>query len=133
MNKESLNKEPLNENLLNNLLKNYKEIKDMENKYSKMAEPLNKEIKDYLLDYNIEKFEGDEYIAVISKSISEKWVEPLLIERLKKLGHPEAVKTVETIDYSKLESLLYNGVIKEAKVKDCKTITERVTLRVNNI
>lgn len=126
------NKNEFNENLMDSLLKEYSEAKDMENRYRKVAEPLNKEIKDYLLSYNIEKYESDksDITAVISKTNKVSWVEPILIERLKKLGHSEAVKTIEVVDYEKLESLLYNDIIKEKKIEDCKNIKEIITLRI---
>ena len=129
---ENNKKEELNEDLLNSLLKEYSEAKDMENKYHKVAEPLNKEIKDYLMSFNLEKYESEksDITATLSKTNKVSWVEPILIERLKKLGHSEAVKTIEVIDYEKLESLLYNGVIKEKKIEDCKNIKEVITLRL---
>lgn len=134
MGEQAVNKDKiLPTNVLNDLMKQYYDAKELEKKTQALIKPLNEEIKKYLIDNNIDKLDEDEldYKASISKTNKVSWVEPILIERLKKLGFEEAIKTKEYVDMTILESLLYNGKIKEKKIEDCKNVTEIITLRVN--
>lgn len=134
MGEQAVNKDKvLPTNVLNDLMRQYYDAKELEKKTQALIKPLNEEIKKYLIDNNIDKLDEDEldYKASISKTNKVSWVEPILIERLKKLGFGEAIKTKEYVDMTILESLLYNGKIKEKKIEDCKNVTEIITLRVN--
>lgn len=123
----------MNENMLNELLGNYYDLKELEKSTAAKIKPLNEEIKQYFLENQIEKFDNKDfdYKASISKTEKASWVEPILIERLKKLGFGECIKTKEYVDMAMFESYLYNGKLKEAKIKDCKNVNEIISLRVS--
>lgn len=121
----------LSDNQLNILFENYVIEKEKEKKIKDVVKQLNDEIKGYFLQNGFDKIDTDDYKASVSKSEKVSWVEPVLINKLKKLGFNELIKTKEYVDFDLLESYIYNKQLKETSIKDCKNITEVITLRVN--
>lgn len=122
----------MNNEQLNLMLTQYYEAKEAEREAAAIAKPLNEEIKSYMLQNKIMEIDESDidYKVKLTKTEKINWIEPVLIDRLKSLGFTEAVKTKEYIDYSVLETLIYNKKIKTKTIDDCKTIKETLTLRV---
>lgn len=122
----------MNNEQLNLMLTQYYEAKEAEREAAAIAKPLNEEIKSYMLQNKIMEIDESDidYKVKLTKTEKINWIEPVLIDRLKSLGFTEAVKTKEYIDYSVLETLIYNKKIKTKTIDDCKTIKETLILRV---
>lgn len=118
---------------INEIMEHYYHLKQKESLLKNDLDTFNKMLKDYFIKNDLEKFEGDNFKATVSKRETVKWVEPVLIERLKKLGFGELVKTKEYVDMKLLEDYLYTNQIKETKIRDCKTVSEVITLKVSEV
>ena len=78
----------------------------------------------------MDKYETNDYKASVTKVIKKKYIDKLLIPRLKSLGFSEAIDKVEVINNDVLESLLYNNKLKIEDIEDCQNIEEIISLRV---
>lgn len=120
-------------NEVNEAIEHYYHLKQQESKIKNDLEAYNKLIKNYALSNDLENIEYAGYKANVSKRVKTSWVEPILIEKLKKLGYPELVKTKEYVDLELLENYIYTKQIKEAKIKDCKNEMEIIILKVSEV
>ena len=96
-----------------------------------MADDFNAAIKTLMAELDKEEFvTSNGLIAKRSVQKRESFNEGKLIERLKELGAVGAIKTVEVVDYDRLEDAIYNEEFDATKIADCKQIKEVVTLKV---
>lgn len=120
-------------NEVNEAIEHYYHLKQQESEIKNELDAYNKLIKDYALSNDLENIEYAGYKANVSKRIKTSWVEPILIEKLKKLGYSELVKTKEYVDLELLENYIYTKQIKEARIKDCKNEMEIIILKVSEV
>lgn len=121
--------------ILEQMIDDYKEGKDKENALKKSNNALNKNIKSYMQEHNLNNASSDKYTVSLSVTNKESLNEDLAIEIIKsKLGGPllaTVIKQKEYIDEDALEKLIYNGDFDPndlVKAKITKTIhTLRVT------
>lgn len=116
---------------LENYIEEFYIVKNEADKYKKLAEEDNKQIKDLM-----NKLDKDEYItenglqAKITIQNRESFNEPLLISKLTELNHTEIIDLVPTINYDKLEDAIYNGKIDASILSEFKETKQVVTLKV---
>ena len=122
---------------LSKVIDEYKESKDKENALKKANDSMSKYIKQYMLDKDMTKANGEKYSVTMSKTIKQKLNEDLAIEIIKEnLGGAllaSVIKQKEYIDEDALEKLVYNGDFDIAKLAKAEINTTTYTLRTSVI
>ena len=118
---------------INEMLEEYYRLKERQKRLNAQIDTMNKEIKDYMITNETDKLEAENYKADLKKQEKTTWVEPILIEKLKKIGYNELIKTKEYVDYDLMEKYIYTNQLKITKVKDCMNKIEILTLRVSEV
>lgn len=119
-----------NLNTLNELLPIFYTNKEKAEKYKKLAEEQNAEIKKIMGDEYL--FENDEYRAVLSTATRVTMDENKLLDILKK-NNINCIRTREYVDMDALENLIYHNDIPKDVLKlisKCKSEKETKSLRV---
>lgn len=118
---------------LSKVIDEYKESKDKENALKKANDRMGKDIKQYMLDNDMTKANGEKYTVTMSKTVKQKLNEDLAIEIIKEnLGGAllaSVIKQKEYIDEDALEKLVYNGDFDITKLAKAKMVQETYTLR----
>ena len=122
---------------LSKAIDEYKESKDKENALKKANDRMSKDIKQYMLDNDMTKANGDKYTVTMSKTVKQKLNEDLAIEIIKEnLGGAllaSVIKQKEYIDEDALEKLVYNGDFDITKLAKAEINTTTYTLRTSVI
>lgn len=122
---------------LSKTIDEYKESKDKENTLKKANDSMSKDIKQYMLDNDMTKANGEKYSVTMSKTVKQKLNEDLAIEIIKEnLGGTllaSVIKQKEYIDEDALEKLFYNGDFDIAKLAKAEINTTTYTLRTSVI
>lgn len=131
-----------------NVIKFYEDKTEMD-RYKKICESENSDIKNLMLALDIDKHEVDGITATRSVSVKESFNEDKLIHLLENSTYinPDTgirnvciasglkiVKLKPYVDMDALEDALYKGLIPEdviVKMNDCKEVKETVSLRVS--
>ena len=117
---------------LEEYVKEFYIVKNEADKYKKLADEDNKEIKKLMQNNNLTEFKTTNgLLAKITIQNRESFNEDKLIEKLKELNVKTPIKTVEVIDYDALEDAIYNNVLDATKIIDCKQNKQVVTLKVS--
>lgn len=117
---------------LNNYIEEFYIVKSEADKYKKLAEENNKKIKELMEQSDLTEFTTENgLIAKITIQNRESFIEPKLIEALKKLELTDVIKTVEVIDYDELENAIYNGLVDAATLSEFKETKQIQTLKVS--
>ena len=121
---------------LSKAIDEYKESKDKENALKKANDRMGKDIKQYMIDNDMTKANGDKYTVTMSKTVKQKLNEDLAIEIIKENLDgallASVIKKKEYIDDDALEKLVYNGqfdiqLLQKAKIIKPPTITLRIS------
>ena len=122
---------------LSKVIDEYKESKDKENALKKANDRMGKDIKQYMLDNDMTKANGEKYTVTMSKTVKQKLNEDLAIEIIKEnLGGAllaSVIKQKEYIDEDALEKLVYNGDFDITKLAKAEINTTTYTLRTSVI
>ena len=122
---------------LSKAIDEYKESKDKENALKKANDHMGKDIKQYMIDNNMTKANGEKYTVTMSKTVKQKLNEDLAIEIIKEnLGGAllaSVIKQKEYIDEDALEKLVYNGDFDITKLAKAEINTTTYTLRTSVI
>ena len=122
---------------LSKAIDEYKESKDKENALKKANDHMGKDIKQYMLDNNMTKANGEKYTVTMSKTVKQKLNEDLAIEIIKEnLGGAllaSVIKQKEYIDEDALEKLVYNGDFDITKLAKAEINTTTYSLRTSVI
>lgn len=122
---------------LSKVIDEYKESKDKENALKKANDRMGKDIKQYMLDNDMPKANGEKYTVTMSKTVKQKLNEDLAIEIIKEnLGGAllaSVIKQKEYIDEDALEKLVYNGDFDITKLAKAEINTTTYTLRTSVI
>ena len=122
---------------LSKAIDEYKESKDKENALKKANDRMGKDIKQYMLDNDMTKANGDKYTVTMSKTVKQKLNEDLAIEIIKEnLGGAllaSVIKQKEYIDEDALEKLVYNGDFDITKLAKAEINTTTYMLRTSVI
>ena len=115
----------------------YKESKDKENALKKANDRIGKDIKQYMIDNNMTKANGEKYTVTMSKTVKQKLNEDLAIEIIKENLDgallASVIKQKEYIDEDALEKLVYNGDFDITKLAKAEINTTTYTLRTSVI
>ena len=115
----------------------YKESKDKENALKKANDRMGKDIKQYMLDNDMTKANGEKYTVTMSKTVKQKLNEDLAIEIIKEnldgAVLASVIKQKEYIDEDALEKLVYNGDFDITKLAKAEINTTTYTLRTSVI
>lgn len=118
---------------LSKTIDEYKESKDQENALKKANERMGKDIKQYMLDKDMTKANGEKYSVTMSKTVKQKLNEDLAIEIIKENLDgallASVIKQKEYIDEDVLEKIVYNGDFDINKLAKAKMVQETYTLR----
>ena len=122
---------------LSKAIDEYKESKDKENALKKANDRMGKDIKQYMLDNDMAKANGEKYTVTISKTVKQKLNEDLAIEIIKENLDgallASVIKQKEYIDEDALEKLVYNGDFDITKLAKAEINTTTYTLRTSVI
>ena len=122
---------------LSKAIDEYKESKDKENSLKKANDRIGKDIKQYMLDNNMTKANGEKYTVTMSKTVKQKLNEDLAIEIIKENLDgallASVIKQKEYIDEDALEKLVYNGDFDITKLAKAEINTTTYTLRTSVI
>ena len=122
---------------LSKAIDEYKESKDKENALKKANDRMGKDIKQYMLDNDMAKANGEKYTVTISKTVKQKLNEDLAIEIIKENLDgallSSVIKQKEYIDEDALEKLVYNGDFDITKLAKAEINTTTYTLRTSVI
>lgn len=121
-----------NESRLNEIIQRFFDKKNIADSCKKEAENYNKEIKELLQQMNETEFETDNgLIAKMTISERESFNEPSLIQKLSEIDATEAIDLVPTINWDKIEDMIYNGKLDASILTPYKEVKEVVTLKVS--
>ena len=122
---------------LSKVIDEYKESKDKENALKKANDRMGKDIKQYMLDNDMTKANGEKYAVTMSKTVKQKLNEDLAIEIIKENLDgallASVIKQKEYIDEDALEKLVYNGDFDITKLAKAEINTTTYTLRTSVI
>ena len=122
---------------LSKAIDEYKESKDKENSLKKANDRIGKDIKQYMLDNNMTKANGEKYTVTMSKTVKQKLNEDLAIEIIKENLDgallASVIKQKEYIDEDALEKLVYNGDFDITKLAKAEINTTTYSLRTSVI
>ena len=122
---------------LSEAIDSYKESKDKENALKKANDRMGKDIKQYMLDNDMTKANGEKYAVTMSKTVKQKLNEDLAIEIIKENLDgallASVIKQKEYIDEDALEKLVYNGDFDITKLAKAEINTTTYTLRTSVI
>ena len=122
---------------LSKAIDEYKESKDKENALKKANDRMGKDIKQYMLDNDMTKANGEKYTVTMSKTVKQKLNEDLAMEIIKEnldgVLLASVIKQKEYIDEDALEKLVYNGDFDITKLAKAEINTTTYTLRTSVI
>ena len=122
---------------LSKVIDEYKESKDKENALKKANDRMGKDIKQYMMDNDMTKANGEKYTVTISKTVKQKLNEDLAIEIIKENLDgallASVIKQKEYIDEDALEKLVYNGDFDITKLAKAEINTTTYSLRTSVI
>ena len=122
---------------LSKAIDEYKESKDRENALKKANDRMGKDIKQYMIDNNMTKANGEKYTVTMSKTVKQKLNEDLAIEIIKENLDgallASVIKQKEYIDEDALEKLVYNGDFDITKLAKAEINTTTYSLRTSVI
>ena len=122
---------------LSKAIDEYKESKDKENSLKKANDRMGKDIKQYMMDNDMTKANGEKYTVTISKTVKQKLNEDLAIEIIKENLDgallASVIKKKQYIDEDALEKLVYNGDFDITKLAKAEINTTTYSLRTSVI
>ena len=122
---------------LSKAIDEYKESKDKENSLKKANDRIGKDIKQYMIDNDMTKANGEKYTVTMSETVKQKLNEDLAIEIIKENLDgallASVIKQKEYIDEDALEKLVYNGDFDITKLAKAEINTTTYTLRTSVI
>lgn len=117
---------------LNTLMDSFYAKKDRLDYYKKETDSENKRIKELMTELNLTEFVNDNGLqAKITVQKRENFIEDKLISYLIDNNFVDAIELVPTINYDKLEDMIYNGRINASELAEYKTIKEVPTLKIS--
>lgn len=124
---------------LADIVDSYKDAKDEEKAIKKVVGDLNTQLKEKMLEDNLDSIDGNNgYCVTLTTTQKESLNEERAIEILKEALTPaqlrKVVKKKEYIDDDELEKLVYNGKFDMSQLECCREFGEPThTLRITKI
>ena len=94
---------------------------------------LNAGIKKEMKAGNLKDFEVGDLKATLSSYDKAVMNQDKLLQKLKDLGLTQCIKTVEAVDETVLEDMIYKGEVSASKFEDCNNVTQVETLKVKKV
>ena len=117
---------------LNDYVEEFYIVKGEADKYKRLADEDNKKIKELMQKDNLTEFETDNgLIAKMNTQQRESFNETALMEKLLEIDAKEAIDLVPTINWDKVEDMIYNGKLSPSILAPYKEVKEVVTLKVS--
>ena len=119
---------------LTTLIESYGKNKSQLDKFKKLCDKENKQIKELMVEGNHSDFESDNYVAKYYESERTSFDSEKALAILKRAGINQCVKTIEVLDEDVLESMLYNDEIPKEilpELNDCTEVKKVPTLKVS--
>lgn len=123
--------------MLNELINSYVQHKYSFDELKKICDAENKEIKKAMKEAGVNKYTVGGYVAKYQVQKRETMNEEMLLDMFRVLNSRDLtlgiIKTKEYIDYSALESAIYNGKIPSEMIADmdkAREVTEVEVLRI---
>lgn len=113
------------------LINSFYENKVQFDKYKKITDSENKEIKEIMSERGWSEFSTDNLVAKKSVQQRESFNEPALIEKLLEIDAKETIDLVPVINWDKVEDMIYNGKLDPSILAPYKETKEVVTLKVS--
>ena len=85
----------------------------------KDADKLKEKAKEKMAELNMVEYEVGDLVATINHQDRSSLNPDKLLEKMKKLGHTKVIKTVEKVDETAVEDLIYKGELKPEDIADC--------------
>ena len=118
------------EQTLQVVIPRYYENNENAKSFKKIADADNKVIKTMMERGEFEEFEVGDIVANLTERTSTGYVEDLLLAKIKELGVPGIIKTVEVVDREALESAIAHGEIDMEDLVDTQKTTTSTALYV---
>lgn len=129
---ENLELTEIEKSNLEELIRLFFEDKTSLDSYKKSTEELNTQIKDIMNNFKMIDFATEDgLVAKVTNRTSETFNEELLINKLKELNLNDIIKTVEVIDYDKLENAIYNNQLNAEELTPFKIVKTSQSLKVS--
>lgn len=127
--KDSSNDDVMTE--LNNLIKDFYTNDNLCKKYKKIADPIKEQIKNIMIDKNLQSYKFDDYKTSCSVIQSASFDPDILLAIVKDMGLTQLIKTKEYVDEDLLEQMLYKQNLDASKFAPAQIIKESVRLQVS--
>lgn len=122
-----IKKQVKSDDYFSSLVSRFKEVKSKYDVIEKEYTTLKEDIKKYMIDNEVSTAENDGFTVKLQKVEKQSFDVENLINFGTTNGY-DFVKLVETIDYEKLESLIYNGFISPKQLEPYQKINVQYRL-----
>lgn len=133
---EAIEKSGLSNELYQSLRKDistYYEVSNQVKSLKKSMDVLNKNIKEQLMQENLDHVEVGGYSAKITTISSVSFDPDILLALVKEIGREDLIKTREYVDVDDIERLVYTGELNAKDVAPAQILKEQVRLNVGKV
>ena len=133
---EAIEKSGLSNELYQSLKKDistYYEVNNQVKSLKKSMDVLNKNIKEQLMQENLDHVEVGGYSAKITTVSSVSFDPDILLALVKEIGREDLIKTREYVDVDDIERLVYTGKLNAKDVAPAQILKEQVRLNVGKV
>jgi uncharacterized protein (DUF2344 family) len=100
---------------------------------AKLKKPLNELLKKEMKEGSLTELSGTKAKAIYSVQERTSLLEEKLLQKLKDLGHTEAIVVRETVDQNAVTQLMYDGVLPAEFLADCIETKEVQVLNIKKL
>ena len=133
---EAIEKSGLSTELYQSLksdISTYYEVNNQVKSLKKSMDVLNKNIKEQLMQENLDHVEVGGYSAKITTVSSVSFDPDILLALVKEIGREDLIKTREYVDVDDIERLVYTGELNAKDVAPAQILKEQVRLNVGKV
>lgn len=133
---EAIEKSGLSNELYQSLksdISTYYEVNNQVKSLKKSMDVLNKNIKEQLMQENLDHVEVGGYSAKITTVSSVSFDPDILLALVKEIGRDDLIKTREYVDVDDIERLVYTGELNAKDVAPAQILKEQVRLNVGKV
>lgn len=124
----------MHEEYVNGLVKSYIENKELADRYKKLCDAENKELKEELTKEGLTEYSWEGYTVKLSTAVTESMDEAKALEWAHEHDLTGVIKTKEVLDYEALEGMIYRGEIPSdvmLELNRCRLRKETTQLRIS--
>ena len=133
---EAIEKSGLSTELYQSLksdISTYYEVNNQVKSLKKSMDVLNKNIKEQLMQENLDHVEVGGYFVKITTVSSVSFDPDILLALVKEIGREDLIKTREYVDVDDIERLVYTGELNAKDVAPAQILKEQVRLNVGKV